>query len=137
MSVASSENGGETAYDSGCITESSHRPVPAGTTSIRPPRPCARIDTASCTITFIEPAHDAGESNPSSVDSNDGQSGSDEACSSITFTWSPCRTARLTNLAWASPRWCFTTSKPGSETSTTHEYLGMERTVPQTASVSP
>ena len=75
-----------------------------GTTSSRPPRPCARIDTASCTRTFIDPSHDAGESKPSSEPTSAGQSGRLDAFSSTSFTSSPSSTATLTYFPVFSPR---------------------------------
>ncbi len=38
----------------GCTIDSRHDSTPAGTTSRVPPRPCARMDTASCTSTLTE-----------------------------------------------------------------------------------
>ena len=52
--------------------------LPAGTTSSDPPRPCARIDTASWTSTFVEPIHEPGASNPRREVSSAGQSGSND-----------------------------------------------------------
>ena len=50
--------------------------------SSEPPRPWLRIDTASCTSTFTESTHEAGESNPSSDVTRSGQSGRLDALSS-------------------------------------------------------
>ena len=47
-------------------TDSRHASDSEGTRSSSPPRPWARIDTASCTSTFTEPTHEEGESNPRS-----------------------------------------------------------------------
>ncbi len=53
-------------YAIGVTTDSRHPSDAAGTMSSDPPRRCARIDTASCTSTLIDPHHDEGATSPSS-----------------------------------------------------------------------
>ena len=98
----------------------SRQPVlSVGMTSSRPPRPCARMETANCTRTLGASVQDVGASNPTSEASRSGQSGRLEARSSTIFTWSPSSTATLRNFPVSSPRWCLTTSRPGAATSST------------------
>jgi hypothetical protein len=54
VSSASSLNDGTTAYGMGRTIESGQPAPPDGTTCNSLPRPCARIDTASCTSTLTE-----------------------------------------------------------------------------------
>src|SRR4029453_8281356 len=95
---ASSVYGGVNAYDRGETIESRHPSTSCRTTSSSPPRPCARMDTAICTRTFIESAQEAGESNPSNDASSDGQSGRLDGVLSPPFINSPCSTATLANF---------------------------------------
>ena len=94
----------------------------------------ARIDTASCTSTLTESVHDPGVSNPRSEVSSDGQSGRLDAFSSTIFTWSASSTAMFANLRCSPPRCCLTTISPGAATSSTMQYGGSVRVVPQTVS---
>src|SRR5207245_5479000 len=73
LSCASSANAGTTAYGIGCTIDSCHVVLASGTTSSDPPRPCLRIDTASCTSTFTESTHEAAAANPRSDVSGGGQ----------------------------------------------------------------
>ena len=108
------------------MIDSRQRSDPAGTTSSRPPRLWARIDTDNCTSTLTESVHDAGVSKPSSDDSSDGQSGRLDACSSTILTWSASSTAMLANLVCSPPRCCLITSSPGAATSSTRQYGGQQ-----------
>ena len=108
-------------YEIGWTIDSRQVSLPAGTTSSAPPRPCARIDTASCTSTFTDCAHEAGSSKPRSDVSSGGQSGRFDVRSSTIFSRSPSSTATLTNLPEMSPRWCLITSSPGEATSSTKQ----------------
>ena len=114
-------NGGFSSYLIGEMIDSRHLSEPAGTTSSRPPRLCARIDTESWTSTLTESVHEAGVSNPSSDDSSDGQSGRLDASSSTILTWSASSTAMLANLVCSPPRCCLITSSPGAATSRTRQ----------------
>ena len=114
------------------MIDSRQRSVPSGTTRSRPPRLCARIDTASCTSTLTESFHDPGVSKPRSEVRSDGQSGRLEAPSSTILTWSASSTAILANLRCSPPRCCLTTISPGAATSSTMQKGGSVRVPPHT-----
>src|SRR5256714_15574006 len=103
------------------MIESRHDPEPCGTTKSAPPRPCARIETASCTSTLTESSEEAGEPKPSSDSTTAGQAGKHVPFFSNTFFWAPLRPATLTNFAGACPPPDFATRSPGPVSSSTQQ----------------
>lgn len=114
------------------MIDSRHAGVFRGTTSSDPPRPCARMETASRMSTWTESAEEAGESKPRSEATSGGQSGMLMAWWSSTLIWSPSSTATLRNLPDSSLRRCLMTSSPGAMTSSTKHNLGSVPVAPQT-----
>ncbi len=80
----SSVYGGSTAYSIGVTIDSRHSRLSDGTISNAPPRPCCRIDAASCTSTVVNP-EPLRSIAPTSDSTTAGQSGTTVAACSSTI----------------------------------------------------